>query len=267
MALTDRQQIARRGKLTASRIGVLMNGDEQGVYDLWLELTGDPSFTPKDFSDNWAVQLGNATEKLHLDWLEKTLGPIVGRGTSFQHPEVGWAMCTLDGWLEKESCVVEAKHNNGFGELGAIIDRYMPQLHWSMYCTDTEEICLSLIRGAKEPEPYFLKCNKPYLLELVGAAYEFMKCVFELRPPVALPSRKAPKPEFTRVIDMAGNNAWADAAVRWRETLVARQTHETAAKQIKDLVPDNAKEAFGHGIVAKRNKLGHIAIRTEKDNG
>lgn len=35
MALTDRQQIARRGKLTA----------------------GDPSFVPKDFSDNWAVQL------------------------------------------------------------------------------------------------------------------------------------------------------------------------------------------------------------------
>lgn len=267
MALTDRQQIARRGKLTASRIGVLMTGDEQGTYDLWLELTGDPSYRAPDFSDNWPVQLGNATEKLHLDWLEKTLGPIVGRGTSFQHPEIGWAMCTLDGWLERENCVVEAKHNNGFGELGAIIDRYMPQLHWSMYCTDTEEICLSIIRGAKEPEPYFIKCNKPYLLELVGVAYEFMKCVYELRPPVALPSRKAPKPEFTRVVDMAGSNSWATAACRWRENLEAHQAFEFAVSELKGLVPPDAKEAFGHGVIARRNKAGSITIKKGDDNG
>jgi len=34
--LSPEQIEARRGKLTASRVACLMNGDEQAVYNLWL---------------------------------------------------------------------------------------------------------------------------------------------------------------------------------------------------------------------------------------
>ena len=61
MALTKQQQAAREGRLTASGVGVLMRGDPEPIRDLWRELVGDPTWKPKDFSDNWAVQLGVAT--------------------------------------------------------------------------------------------------------------------------------------------------------------------------------------------------------------
>ena len=38
--LTAEQIKARSGKLTASRVSVLMKGDAKGIHNLWLEMTG-----------------------------------------------------------------------------------------------------------------------------------------------------------------------------------------------------------------------------------
>ena len=61
MALTPEQRAARDGKLTASRVGVLMNGGDEALYDLWRDLTGDPSYTPTDLSG----RLGGAARHHH----------------------------------------------------------------------------------------------------------------------------------------------------------------------------------------------------------
>ena len=267
MALTDRQKKAREGKMTASRVSAVMSGDDVAVYDLWLELTGDPSFVPPDFSNNWAVQLGNATEKLHLDWLERSYGLINGRGKSFQHPDVAWALCTLDGWVDAAGIPVEAKHVGGFEAPGVIIERYMPQMHWTMYCTDTTEIMFSQIRGAKAPEPVFIKRDETYLEDVLDRAEQFMRCVFDLREPVSNPYLKPPRPEFSRVVDMTDSNAWAEHAAQWRFRQAAHNEFEAAMVEIKKLVPADAKEAFGHGIRVRRSKNGALTIKAENDSG
>src|SRR5690606_21636023 len=74
MSLTAAQLQARGGKLTASRVAVLMRGDERALYGLWREMTGDPSYVPEDLSGVWPVQLGAVTEALNLSWYARITG-------------------------------------------------------------------------------------------------------------------------------------------------------------------------------------------------
>jgi hypothetical protein len=266
MALSERQEIARKGKMTGSRIGTLVSGSSEDLYNLWLELTGDPSFKPPDYSNNFAVQLGNATEKFHLDWIERALGTIDCLGDSLQHPKVEWAAVTLDGWAKRDGVPVEAKHTGGFESMDTIIDRYMPQMQWTMFCAGVKEVAFSVIQGAKEPKPLFIGYDSEYVDDLVDEAEAFMKCVRELREPIPNPFIKPPKPVFTRIVDMTGNNEWGFHASAWLSNRVAFQKYNESAKAIKNLMPSDAKEGWGHGIIVKRSKAGALTIKLENDD-
>jgi len=266
MALTKRQNIARHGKMTGSRINELMSDNPLRVYRLWQELTGDPDYVPEDFEDNWQVKLGESTEQLHVNWVQKTHGDITQRGKVFQHRKLEWAAVTLDGWVEALAIPLETKHNNGFERVDEVIRRYQPQLHWTMYCTSTDKIMFSIIRGAREPEQFIVPIDNSYMFELFAQAEEFMvDYVRELREPVANPFIKPPKIEAVRTVDMTGNNLWAAAASRWKENAEAKKAFDFAAKEIKEATPQDAKEAYGHGIRAKRNKAGALTISEDRD--
>lgn len=249
--------------MTGSRIGVLAGGSPEDIYNLWLELTGDPSFTEPDYSNNFAVQLGNVTEQFHLDWIERHAGVIDRRGHVIVHPEINWAAVTLDGWAGEHKIAVETKHTGGFESMDVITERYLPQLHWTMFCTGTDEIIFSVIMGAKEPKPVFIGREQTYQSNLVEEAKAFMQCVRALKEPVPNPFLKPPPPIFTRVVDMSASNSWGAMAGRWIAHRAAVHDYNDAAKGIKKLVPDDAKEAFGHGIRVKRSKTGALTIKAE----
>ena len=147
MSLTAEQLRAREGKLTASRVKVLMDGDDQALYDLWRELMGDPSYEQPDLSGVWAVQLGSLTEELNLNWYEYRTGrEVIRRGEVVASQERPWAACTLDGWTEepgnpaggdRRETVIECKHVGGFEPLEKVVARYQPQVQWQMYCHRT----------------------------------------------------------------------------------------------------------------------------------
>lgn len=265
MALTEEQEKARAGKMTGSRIADIMSGEPEAMYDAWLELTGDPSWKKPDFTYNWAVQLGNATEQFHLDWIQRDLGLIGDRGRVVVNATVPWAGATLDGWLAPDKCPVEAKHVGGFEALPVIIERYMAQMQWTMFVTDTKECLFSVIMGAKVPERNYIARNDDYIGKLVGQANAFMQCVWDLREPVPNPYIKPPAPVFTRTADMVGNNNWAAAAAEWIEAYPHHKVFQQAAKDIKALVPADAKKAFGYGVVVSRSKTGALTIKPEKD--
>src|SRR5262245_50309021 len=107
--LTTAQRIARQGKLTGSRIACLMTGDSKKIMQLYEEMVdGRPE---EDLSDVWAVQLGEATEKLNLRWYARKTGKEVTRkGEVVPHHYLAWAAVTLDGWCETLNCPIEAKH-------------------------------------------------------------------------------------------------------------------------------------------------------------
>jgi hypothetical protein len=59
---------------------------------------------------------------------------------------------------------------------------------------------------------------------------------------------------------MSGSNSWAEFAAVFRRTRPAYQEHEGAKADLKKLVPEDAKEAIGHGLKAKRSKSGAVSF-------
>jgi hypothetical protein len=54
---------------------------------------------------------------------------------------------------------------------------------------------------------------------------------------------------------MNASNSWAEFAGLFRDTRDAHTDHERAKSELKGLMPEDAKEAMGHGIRAKRSTL------------
>jgi hypothetical protein len=263
--LTPAQIQARDGKLTASAVACLMSGDAERILALWKELTGDPSFVPEDLSDVWPVQLGSHTEVLQLDWYERRTGrALTKRGDVIVHPKHEWAACTLDAWDTALACPVECKHVGGFEKTATVIERYQPQAHWQMIVTGSQSCVFSIIEGAREPIIETVAYDPPYAAELWRRAEQFMRCVFDLTPPVALPAVAAPV-KAEKIYDMTGRNEWAAESVTWITTRQARKDNEAADKAIKALVPADAAKCTGHGISVSRSKSGSLTIRELKE--
>src|SRR5476651_2821870 len=77
--------------------------------------------------------------------------------------------------------------------------------------------------------------------------------VFGVEPP-------RPRLEAVRIVDMSASNSWAEFAATFRRTRPAYQEHEGAKADLKKLVPEDAREAIGHGIRAKRSKSGAVSF-------
>jgi hypothetical protein len=69
-----------------------------------------------------------------------------------------------------------------------------------------------------------------------------------------------PRIEAVRIVDMSGSNSWAEFAGTFRKTRQAFLDHEKSKAELKVLMPEDAKEAIGHGVRAKRSKSGAISF-------
>ncbi len=87
------------------------------------------------------------------------------------------------------------------------------------------------------------------------------RCVESGEPP-RLFGAEPPKPriEAVRIIDMSTSNFWAEFAGLFRGTRQAFLDHERSKDELKALMPEDAKEAVGHGVRAKRSKSGAISL-------
>ncbi len=96
---------------------------------------------------------------------------------------------------------------------------------------------------------------------IVTAERKFWRCVESGEQP-RLFGVEPPKPrlEAVRVVDMASSNAWAEFATIFARTHQAHFEHDQAKAELKSLMPEDAKEAVGHGVRAKRSKSGAISF-------
>ena len=96
---------------------------------------------------------------------------------------------------------------------------------------------------------------------LLTAERKFWRCVESGEPHrlfgVEPPRRRI---EAVRIVDMSSSNSWAEFAAVFRSTRSAFLEHEKAKVELKGLMPEDAKEAFGHGIRAKRSKAGAVSL-------
>ena len=262
--LTAEQLRQREGRLTASRIGVLVAGDEADLLDLWRELVGDPSYHAPDFDSIWPVQLGTVTETLNLAWYERKMGrKLTRQGEVVICPAADWAAATLDAWDAEKPGPIDAKHVGGFEPRERIVARYTPQLFWQMIVTGARWSALSIIEGAREPVIEDVRWNSDYAAELWRRAEAFMEAVRTLTPPVSLAPIAAPV-AAVREYDMAQSNAWGEYAAAWLECHPAAKRFKKVEEEIKALVPADAARCFGHALVCKRDKAGRLSISAMK---
>jgi hypothetical protein len=59
---------------------------------------------------------------------------------------------------------------------------------------------------------------------------------------------------------MSASNSWAEFASVFCATRSAFLEHEKAKAELKSLMPEDAKEAFGHGVRTKRSKSGAVSL-------
>lgn len=105
---------------------------KQDYYKLWLVKTGRAS--PKDLSDVLAVQMGVTTEDFNLQWFSQKTGKVVSRQQETFSSTIDGVPFkgTIDGFVQAENCIVEAKHTNSDSSLSKLLWYYRPQIQ--LYC-------------------------------------------------------------------------------------------------------------------------------------
>ena len=256
-----RTEVNRRFFVGGSDARIIMGNDEADLIRLWREKRGEAA--PADLSANLTVQLGNATEALNRSWYERNTGYHVSDvQRHVRHSAIPWMAATLDGIVEGTAAVFEAKFMLPwyFTEEGAA-EKYMAQLQHNMWVTHLRTSVLSIITGGGKWVEITIPMDPLYLSVLVSAEKKFWRCVQSGEPPHLI-NAEAPRPriEAIRIVDMSSSNSWAEFAGLFRNTREAFLDHERAKSELKALMPEDAKEAIGHGVRAKRSKSGAVSF-------
>jgi len=238
-----------------------MGTDEAALTRLWQEKRGEAE--PQDYSGNLIVQLGLATEAFNRRWYERTTGQVIKDVQSWiRHPVIRWMAATLDGVVEGTGAVFEAKFMLpwSFSEEAAA-EKHMAQVQHNMWVTNASAAVLSIITGGGRWVEIQISADPLYQHLLLTAEKKFWRCVESGEPPrlfgVEPPRARI---EAMRIVDMSSSNAWAEFSGVFRRTREAYLEHENAKAELKGLMPEDAKEAIGHGIRAKRSKSGAVSF-------
>ena len=251
----------RRSFIGGSDARTIRGDDKAALVRLWREKRGEVE--PEDLSTNLIVQLGVTTEALNRHWFERNTGQVLTDvQRRIQHPVVRYMAATVDGMVEATGAVFEAKFMLpwSFTEEAAA-EKYMPQLQHNMWVTNAKLSVLSIITGGGKWVEISISADPLYQHLLLTAEKKFWRCVESGEPPrlfgVEPPRARI---EAVRIVDMSASNSWAEFAAVFRSTRSAFLEHENAKTELKGLIPEDAKEAIGHRVRAKRSKSGAISF-------
>ena len=262
MSPASLSMLDRRPFIGGSDARIIMGDDEAALLRLWREKRGE--IEPEDLSDNLIVQLGIGHRGPQPALVSSATPATPSRTCSdrSQHPVSKWMAATLDGLVEPGGAVFEAKFMLPwtFSEEAAA-EKHMAQLQHNMWVTNARSAVLSIITGGGKWVEITIHADPLYQHLLLTAEKKFWRCVqsgeeprlFGVEPP-------RPRLEAVRIVDMSASNSWAEFAATYRRTRPAYQEHEGAKADLKKLVPEDAKEATGHGLRAKRSKSGAISF-------
>jgi predicted phage-related endonuclease len=251
----------RRSFIGGSDARTIMGNDEAALVRLWREKRGE--IEPEDLSANLIVQLGLVTEDLNRRWYEAQSGKvIIDVQRRMRHAALHWMGATLDGRIEGTGAVFEAKFMLpwSFSEEAAA-EKYMAQLQHNMWVVTARSAVLSIITGGGKWVQIEAKADPLYQHLIITAERKFWRCVetgerpclFGIEPP-------RPRLEAVRIVDMSASNAWAEFAGIFARTRADHAEHEQAKAELKRLMPEDAMQAIGHGLRAKRSKSGAISF-------
>ena len=178
---------------------------------------------------------------------------------------------TLDGRVQSTEAVFEAKFMLpwSFSEEAAA-EKCMAQLQHNMWVVAARTAVLSVITGGGKWVEIKTHADPLHQHLIVTAERKFWRCVENGEQPTLF-GVEPPKPRIdaVRIVDMSSSNAWAEFAAIFSRTRPAYLEHEQAKAELKSLVPEDAQQAIGHGVCAKRSKSGAISfelLKSEDDH-
>jgi predicted phage-related endonuclease len=259
--MSSQKFATRHSFIGGSDARIIMGSDKAALIRLWREKRGEAE--PENLSGNLVVQLGTATEELNRSWYERNTGRrVIDVQRQVKHSAIPWMAATLDGIVEGADVVFEAKFMLpwSFSE-DAAAEKYMAQVQHNMWVTHLRTSVLSIITGGGKWVEITIPVDPLYLSILVSAEKKFWRCVQSGEPPHLI-NAEPPRPriEATRIVDMSASNSWAEFAALFRNTRTAFLDHERAKTELKALMPEDAREAIGHGVKAKRSKSGAVSF-------
>lgn len=249
----------------------IMAGDWLPLYEEKVGLRA-----PDDLSGVFRVQLGIRTEAFHAEWFGKMTGfALDDPQPTYEHPEHRFMYAHLDKWLPEFGSFVELKHSSANARFDDKARYYMAQLQHYMAVTGADHCWLSVIRGNDDPVWGKVDRKDAYIDTLIETERAFWWHVENKVPPDIVPQaaleRIAKNAELIPVNgwvkrDMTGSNAWAVHAETFLRSRDAARLHDEAKKKLHELVANDAGEAYGFGVVARRDVRGRISIRAAKED-
>ena len=235
-------------------------------HSLWLEKT--KRVEQVDLSDVLPVQIGIATEKLNLDWLEKKLIK-----EEYEHTEIkrditleqkDFMMSHLDGLIEDANIVVEAKHTYENNNLENVAQYYYCQMQHYMMHSGANETYLTVFFGNRNHEWASIESDPEFQEKLYKAEMAFWKFVEEDKEPTDFAPIEQPKEiklDGMRTLDMKDNKEMNILIDSLKEVKPYVALQKQIVTDIKALVPDDCRKAFGNGITLSRSKKGTLTLR------
>jgi predicted phage-related endonuclease len=259
--MTSTKPVDRRYFIGGSDALIIMGDDQEALLRLWREKRGEVE--PEDLSGNLIVQLGVVTEGLNRRWYEASTGQVITDvQRQIRHSVLPWMAATLDGRVQGCEVIFEAKFMLpwAFSEEAAV-EKYTPQLQHNLWVVAGRTGILSVITGGGKWVGIEVPADPLYQHLMVTAERKFWRCVESGEPPTLF-GVDPPKPRIAavRIVDMSTSNAWAEFAGIFIRTREAHLEQERAKAELKSLVPEDARQAIGHGVRAKRSKSGAITV-------
>ena len=180
------------------------------------------------------------------------------------NPRVHYETTGPELWEAMEGQLDAFVYGSGTGGTISGVGRFLKEQRSDILVVAVEparSAVLSIITGGGKWVEIKIPAEPLVQLMIVTAERKFWRCVESGQPPklfgVELPK---PRIEAVRIVDMSSSNAWAEFAGVFARTRDAHAEHEQAKVELKALMPEDAIQAIGHGLRAKRSKSGAVSF-------
>lgn len=135
--------------------------------DIWEIKTG--RVEKEDLSDVLPVQMGIYTEPFNIQWFEKQTGfKVTNNNDVYKNLDVEFLHATVDGIIDSEDAIFEAKHVSPFS-VKNVVDKYYPQLQHYMLVTGLRKAYLSVLVGNLQHKIYEIEADIEFIHKLLYA--------------------------------------------------------------------------------------------------
>ena len=253
----------RKGKVSASIIRYIL-GSVDSQEKAKRILTGNQTKEEiAEVENNPRVMIGTVTEGINKVLLENALQIEVSNIEPFVHPDNPIHTASPDGVVAKEFCdvptLIECKHTSSFNSVDKVHDTYYPQLQWQLYVTGYPRVILSVIYGNDYRLPdsvTFVERNEEYIRDMVSKVNAWYErhiindepIVDDVAAPQLIPL------DDRKDYDYSTNNEWVNHSINFVLSKKQHDLHITSKKELKNLIPNDAKTVVGGGVQVNISK-------------